>query len=146
MNDTGLQRLIDIMAALRDPQSGCPWDRQQDFRSITPYTIEEAYEVAAAIRSGDTKHMEEELGDLLLQTVFHAELGTETGAFDFDSICHAISDKLIRRHPHVYGESDVETTEGVLQQWDQIKAEEKAAKPKQYLEKVGEGFPGLLRA
>lgn len=142
---TAIDRLREIMHTLRSP-GGCPWDQEQTHESLIPNLIEEAYETAAAIRSGDTKHMEEELGDYLLQVVFHAELGKETGAFDFDSICHAISDKLVRRHPHVYGESDVETTDGVLRQWDEIKAEEKGGKQKKYLEKVGEGFPGLLRA
>lgn len=142
-------RLREIMHVLRAP-GGCPWDREQTHESLIPSMIEEAYETAAAIRSKDPVHLEEELGDLLLQVVFHAELGSETGAFDFDSICNAISEKLVRRHPHVFGESTVSSTEGVLKQWDQIKAQEKADKgepePRGFLEKVGIGFPALLKA
>lgn len=146
-NQTAIDRLREIMHTLRSP-GGCPWDQEQTHESLIPNLIEEAYETAAAIRSGDAKHIEEELGDYLLQVVFHAELGSETGAFDFDSICHAISDKLVRRHPHVYGESGVETTDGVLRQWDEIKAAEKggASKQKRCLDDVGQGFPALLRA
>ncbi len=141
-----ITRLRDIMHQLRAP-GGCPWDQEQTHESLIPNLIEEAYETAAAIRSGDPAHMEEELGDLLLQVVFHAELGTETGAFDFDSICNAISDKLVRRHPHVFGDSEVDSTDGVLKQWDEIKALEKPDKgPASYLEEIGQGFPALLRA
>lgn len=146
-DQTPIDRLREIMHTLRSP-GGCPWDQEQTHESLIPNLIEEAYETASAIRSGDTKHMEEELGDYLLQVVFHAELASETGAFDFDSICHAISDKLVRRHPHVYAESAVDTTDGVLRQWDRIKAEEKgdAGKQKRYLDDIGQGFPALLRA
>jgi MazG family protein len=144
-----ITRLREIMHVLRAP-GGCPWDREQTHESLIPSLIEEAYETAAAIRSKDPVHLEEELGDLLLQVVFHAELGTETGAFDFDSICNAISEKLVRRHPHVFGDSEVSTSEGVLRQWDQIKAQEKVDKgepePRGFLDKVGVGFPALLKA
>ncbi len=141
-----ISRLRAIMHVLRSP-GGCPWDQEQSHESLIPNLIEEAYETAAAIRSGDSTHMEEELGDYLLQVVFHAELASETGAFDFDSICDAISEKLIRRHPHVFAESAVETTDGVLQQWDAIKAVEKGdLGDKRYLDDVGQGFPALLRA
>jgi len=135
------------MHQLRAP-GGCPWDQEQTHESLIPNLIEEAYETAAAIRSGDTGHMEEELGDYLLQVVFHAEMASETGAFDFDSICNAISDKLVRRHPHVFGDSTVDTTDGVLAQWDDIKAQEKgeAGKKKRLLDDIGQGFPSLLRA
>jgi MazG family protein len=135
------------MHRLRAP-GGCPWDREQTHLSLIPNLIEEAYETAAAIRSGDTAHLQEELGDLLLQVVFHGELGAETDSFDFDSICTAISDKLVRRHPHVFGDSEAATTAEVLQQWDAIKAAEKgpAASPRGYLDGVGTGFPALLRA
>ena len=100
-----LTRLLDIMARLRDPQSGCPWDVQQNFSTIAPYTIEEAYEVADAIESGDMAALREELGDLLLQVVFHARMAEEAGEFDFDSVAHAIADKMVRRHPHVFGDA-----------------------------------------
>ncbi len=145
-NSDPIARLRAIMHILRSP-GGCPWDQEQSHESLIPNLIEEAYETAAAIRSGDTTHMEEELGDYLLQVVFHAELGSETGAFDFDSVCNAISEKLIRRHPHVFGESGVETTDGVLKQWDEIKAAEKGNQSeKRYLDEVGQGFPALLRS
>jgi MazG family protein len=142
-----IARLREIMHTLRSP-GGCPWDQEQTHLSLLPHLIEEAYESVAAIRSGDIGHMEEELGDLLLQVVFHAELGSETGAFDFDSICEAISDKLIRRHPHVFADASAGTSEEVLKQWDQIKAAEKgpADRPRGHLEEVGRGFPALLRA
>ena len=141
-----ITRLREIMHQLRAP-GGCPWDQEQTHESLIPCMIEEAYETAAAIRAGNRDEMEEELGDLLLQVVFHAELGTETGAFDFDSICDAITDKLIRRHPHVFAESDADTADEVLKQWEEIKAGEKdQTKPKPYLHEVGQGFPSLLRA
>lgn len=142
-----IARLREIMHTLRSP-GGCPWDQEQTHLSLLPHLIEEAYEAVAAIRSGDRDHMEEELGDLLLQVVFHAELGSETGAFDFDSICDAISDKLIRRHPHVFADSDASTSAEVLRQWDQIKAAEKGnqGEARGYLAEIGRGFPGLLRA
>lgn len=144
-----IARLREIMHLLRAP-GGCPWDHEQTHESLIPNVIEEAYETAAAIRSGDVMHLEEELGDLLLQVVFHAEIGSETGAFDFDSICRAIAEKLVRRHPHVFGDSPVNTTAGVLKQWDEIKAQEKSAKgqagPEPYLAKTGTGFPALLKA
>lgn len=137
------------MHILRSP-GGCPWDQEQTHETLIPNVIEEAYETAAAIRSQDMVHLEEELGDLLLQVVFHAEIGSETGAFDFDSICNTISDKLVRRHPHVFGDSSVSTTEGVLKQWEEIKAREKpaggTAESRGYLENVGKGFPSLLKA
>ncbi len=146
MNDP-ITRLREIMHTLRSP-GGCPWDQEQTHLSLLPHLIEEAYETVAAIRSGDIRHMEEELGDLLLQVVFHAELGSETGSFDFDSICNAISDKLIRRHPHVFADASAGTSEEVLKQWDQIKAAEKeqTGQVRGYLEDVGRGFPALLRA
>lgn len=144
-----IARLREIMHLLRAP-GGCPWDHEQTHESLIPNVIEEAYETAAAIRSKDSRHLEEELGDLLLQVVFHAEIGSETKAFDFDSICRAISEKLVRRHPHVFGDSQVNTTAGVLKQWDEIKALEKASQgqsgPEPFLAKVGNGFPALLKA
>src|SRR6266704_3111091 len=105
MSDTDrLQRLLAIMARLRDPARGCPWDREQDFASIAPYTIEEAYEVAEAIERGDMAALKDELGDLLLQVVFHARMAEEQGAFDFGDVVRAITEKLLRRHPHVFGD------------------------------------------
>src|SRR5882724_6015680 len=100
-----IARLIEIMAALRTPQTGCPWDLEQNFSTIAPYTLEEAYEVADAIERGDLADLREELGDLLLQVVFHARMAEEQGAFDFGSVVEAITEKLVRRHPHVFGEA-----------------------------------------
>jgi ATP diphosphatase len=117
--------LLDIMRRLRDPQHGCPWDVEQDFASIAPYTIEEAYEVADAIERNDLEHLREELGDLLLQVVFHAQMADETGAFDFTDVVEAISDKLIRRHPGVFTDEEIATAEEQLANWDRIKAEER---------------------
>ena len=134
------------MAALRDPQTGCPWDIEQDFSSIAPYTIEEAYEVADAIERGDLDALRGELGDLLLQVVFHSELAQEDGVFDMDDVARGISEKLIRRHPHVFGESGVDGSEAVLKQWDEIKRVEKGDEEKPYLHGVGKGLPSLLKA
>ncbi|MPZ59485.1 MAG: nucleoside triphosphate pyrophosphohydrolase [Rhizobiales bacterium] len=121
-----IARLIEIMAALRTPKTGCPWDLEQDFVSIAPYTLEEAYEVADAIARGSLADLREELGDLLLQVVFHAQMAQEQGAFDFADVVEAITTKLIRRHPHVFGDIRSLTPEGVKALWDTIKAEEKA--------------------
>src|SRR4051794_38947740 len=119
-------RLLEIMAALRDPETGCPWDVRQDFGSIAPYTIEEAYEVADAIERGDLLDLKDELGDLLLQVVFHARMAQEQGAFAFGDVVEAITAKLVRRHPHVFGEARELTPEAVKASWDSIKREEKA--------------------
>ena len=119
-------RLLEIMAALRTPGTGCPWDLEQDFSTIAPYTLEEAYEVADAIARGDLADLREELGDLLLQVVFHARMAQEQGAFDFGGVVEAITEKLVRRHPHVFGEARGLSTEEVEGLWDRIKAEEKA--------------------
>src|ERR687884_737077 len=108
-----IARLIEIMAALRTPQTGCPWDLEQDFTTIAPYTLEEAYEVADAIARGDLAHLREELGDLLLQVAFHARMAQEQGAFDFGDVVQAITEKLLRRHPHVFGEARSLTPEAV---------------------------------
>src|SRR5438105_4015470 len=124
-----ISRLIEIMAALRTPGSGCPWDLEQNFETIAPYTLEEAYEVADAITRGDLTDLREELGDLLLQVVFHARMAQEQGAFDFGGVVEAITEKLLRRHPHVFGEARGLTPEAVSKLWDQIKADEKAKKP-----------------
>jgi ATP diphosphatase len=120
-----IHRLVEIMAALRDPQGGCPWDLEQTFASIAPYTIEEAYEVADAIERGDTEDLREELGDLLLQVVFHARMAEEAGLFDFGGVVEAITAKLVRRHPHVFGDAGELDAEAVKALWGRIKADEK---------------------
>ena len=118
-------RLIEIMAALRDPVSGCPWDIEQTFATIAPYTIEEAFEVAEAIAAGDLHDLRDELGDLLLQVAYHARLAEETGAFAFPDVVEAITRKLIRRHPHVFGDADARAAGAAKGIWEKIKAEEK---------------------
>jgi nucleoside triphosphate diphosphatase len=123
-----IRRLIDIMAALRDPISGCPWDVQQTFASIAPFTVEEAYEVADAIERGATEDLREELGDLLLQVVFHARMAEEAGLFDFGGVVEAITAKLVRRHPHVFGDAGALSSDDVKALWGRIKAEEKHAR------------------
>lgn len=120
-----ISRLIEIMAALRNPETGCPWDIVQTFETIKPYTIEEAYEVADAIERKDTDDLCDELGDLLLQVVFHARIAEEQGDFAFGDVVEAVNRKMIRRHPHVFARSDADTPEAVKLQWDAIKAQEK---------------------
>jgi ATP diphosphatase len=124
-----IARLIEIMAALRTPGSGCPWDLEQNFATIAPYTIEEAYEVADAISRGDLDDLKDELGDLLLQVVFHARMAQEQRVFAFPDVVQAITEKLIRRHPHVFGDARDLSPDAVKSLWETIKAEEKAAKP-----------------
>nr|WP_246206979.1 nucleoside triphosphate pyrophosphohydrolase [Methylocystis heyeri] len=119
-------RLIEIMAALRTPGTGCPWDLEQDFSSIAPYTIEEAYEVVDAIERGDMEDLKDELGDLLLQVAFHARMAQEAGLFDFKDVADAICEKLVRRHPHVFATGEALTSEGVAAKWSEIKEIEKA--------------------
>src|SRR3954464_15214916 len=123
-----ITRLLEIMAALRTPGSGCPWDLEQNFATIAPYTLEEAYEVADAIARGDLADLREELGDLLLQVAFHARMAQEQGAFDFGDVVLAITQKLLRRHPHVFGDARGLTPEAVEKLWERIKTEEKAGK------------------
>src|SRR5262245_11986442 len=123
-----IARLIELMAALRTPGSGCPWDLEQNFATIAPYTLEEAYEVADAIARGDLADLREELGDLLLQVVFHARMAQEQGAFDFGDVVAAITEKLVRRHPHVFGEARGATPDEVKVLWERIKADEKNAR------------------
>jgi ATP diphosphatase len=122
----GLQRLLDIMARLRDREHGCPWDIEQTFATIAPYTIEEAYEVADAIDRNDLPALKDELGDLLLQVVFHAQMAEEQGAFGFADVAAAIGDKMVRRHPHVFGNDEQADAEGVLRSWEEIKRAERA--------------------
>jgi ATP diphosphatase len=121
-------RLLEIMAALRTPGSGCPWDLEQDFASIAPYTIEEAYEVAEAIRLNDMNSLKEELGDLLLQVVFHAQMAKEAGIFDFEDVAAGIAKKMEHRHPHVFGEARIDSAEAQTEHWEKLKAEERATK------------------
>jgi nucleoside triphosphate diphosphatase len=123
-----ITRLLEIMAALRTPGTGCPWDLEQNFATIAPYTIEEAYEVADAIARGDLEHLREELGDLLLQVVFHARMAQEQGAFEFGDVVQTLTEKLVRRHPHVFGEARGLTPDAVKGLWERIKTEEKAQK------------------
>jgi tetrapyrrole methylase family protein/MazG family protein/ATP diphosphatase len=133
------------MAQLRDPESGCPWDREQRFETIAPYTIEEAYEVADAIERGATTELKDELGDLLFQVVFHARLAEEAGAFSFDDVEQAICDKLTRRHPHVFGNVQVETAEAQTAAWETMKAQERPH-GSSVLADIPLGLPALTRA
>jgi len=126
---TDITRLLEIMAALRTPGSGCPWDLQQDFASIAPYTIEEAYEVADAISRADLGDLREELGDLLLQVVFHARMAQEQGAFDFGDVVTSLNEKLVRRHPHVFGDAKDLSPREVEGLWERIKVQERRQKP-----------------
>ncbi|MFC7704929.1 nucleoside triphosphate pyrophosphohydrolase [Plastorhodobacter daqingensis] len=146
--DAPLPRLLAIMAALRDPARGCPWDIEQDFASIAPYTIEEAYEVADAIERRDWPALEGELGDLLLQVVYHAQMGAEAGLFDFDSIAAATNAKMIARHPHVFGTANRDKSAAdQVADWEAIKAAERAAsQEKGVLDGVALGLPALMRA
>ena len=144
----GMPRLIEIMRRLRDPETGCPWDIEQDFASIAPYTIEEAYEVADAIEREAWDELRGELGDLLLQSVYHTQMASEAGLFDFDDVANGIADKMVARHPHVFGdESRDKSAEQQVQDWERIKAAERAAKAeKGVLDGVAMGLPALMRA
>src|SRR5471030_2375537 len=144
-----LARLLAVMAWLRDRQHGCPWDIDQTFRTIAPYTIEEAYEVADAIERDDMPALKEELGDLLLQVVYHAQMAAETGAFDFADVAAAITDKMIRRHPHVFGDVVVQTAAQQKSAWETLKAKERVAKGASshgLLNGVAIALPALSRA
>ncbi|MGY6696867.1 MAG: nucleoside triphosphate pyrophosphohydrolase [Roseinatronobacter sp.] len=143
-----IERLRAIMRALRDPETGCPWDIEQDFASIAPYTIEEAYEVEDAITQADWQALEGELGDLLLQVVYHAQIGEEAGHFTFESITRIISDKMVSRHPHVFGNARRDkTAEDQVADWEQVKAAERAARNQSgVLDDVALGLPALMRA
>ena len=144
----GIERLLYIMRRLRDPDTGCPWDIEQSFSSIAPYTIEEAYEVADAIARGDMADLKGELGDLLLQTVYHTAIGEEEGLFTFHTVADAISDKMVARHPHVFGDqSRDKTAEQQTIDWETIKATERAqADQTRTLDGVALGLPALTRA
>ncbi|MGD1933241.1 MAG: nucleoside triphosphate pyrophosphohydrolase [Candidatus Phaeomarinobacter sp.] len=145
-----IETLLAIMARLRDPDGGCPWDLEQSFETIARYTIEEAYEVADAIQRGDRDDLKDELGDLLLQVVFHSRIAEDEGSFVFDDVVEAISSKMIRRHPHVFGEGDADTPTAVKGSWEKIKAEERAAKSDDArpgtLDGIPKALPALVRA
>ena len=140
-----LTRLRYVVHRLRAP-GGCPWDMEQTHTSLIPHVIEEAYEVADAIRSGDPAQICDELGDILLQPVLHAEIASETGAFDLDKMANGLTDKLIRRHPHVFGDTSAATSDAVLKQWDAIKRTEKGTEHEGLLHGTGTGLPALMRA
>ena len=148
--DHPIFRLVEIMARLRDPDGGCPWDLEQTFATIAPYTVEEAYEVADAIERGNLADLKDELGDLLLQVVFHARMAEEQGAFDFSAVANAINDKMVRRHPHVFGEVRHRSSAEQTEAWETIKAQERAAKANgqapSLLDDVPVGLPALTRA
>jgi nucleoside triphosphate diphosphatase len=146
-----LERLLAVMAWLRDRQHGCPWDIDQTFRTIAPYTIEEAYEVADAIERDDMSALKEELGDLLLQVVYHAQMASEAKAFGFDDVAAAIADKMVDRHPHVFGDLDIKTADAQTISWEARKAAERAAKkgeakPAGTLDGIARALPALMRA
>jgi len=143
----GLPRLLEIMRRLRDPKTGCPWDIEQDFASIAPYTIEEAYEVAEAIERGEMGELRDELGDLLLQVVYHSQMAQEAGKFGFDDVVDSISAKMYRRHPHVFGdESRDKSATQQVSDWEKIKATERGASNVSALDGVAVGLPALTRA
>jgi ATP diphosphatase len=145
--DGGLPRLAAIMARLRAPVGGCPWDQQQDFATIAPYTIEEAYEVADAIARRDWAGLKGELGDLLFQSVYHAQMAAEAGHFTLDDVVRAISDKMVARHPHVFGTAEERTAEGQTRAWEAQKAAERAARAQGgVLDDVALALPALTRA
>jgi len=156
MNNEGLEaainRLVAVMAQLRNPKGGCPWDLEQNFATIAPYTIEEAYEVADAIERQDMPGLRDELGDLLLQVVFHARMAQEAGQFDLRQVADGISEKMVRRHPHVFGDTVVATSEAQTRAWEDHKETERqaqakaAGKPPSALDGVAAGLPALLRA
>jgi ATP diphosphatase len=151
-NNAGIAHLLDVMAQLRDPDNGCPWDIEQTFETIAPYTIEEAYEVAEAIAVGDMAHLRDELGDLLLQVAYHTQMAEEAGHFDFDDVAQGIADKMVRRHPHVFGDEDIADATAQTLAWEEQKAAERNARAKTQdrhpsaLEGVALALPALTRA
>jgi len=145
-NAAATQAVLDVMARLRDREHGCPWDIEQNFRTIAPYTIEEAYEVADAIEREDMAALKEELGDLLFQVAFHARMAEEQGAFDFADVAQALGDKMIERHPHVFDQKVERTAEEQTQAWETLKAEKRAAKGASLLDDVAMALPALMRA
>lgn len=149
LGTTPLERLSNLMKQLRAP-NGCPWDREQSFATIAPYTIEEAYEVADAVIREDMPALKEELGDLLFQVVFHSQMADEQGAFDLEAVCNALAEKMVRRHPHVFGTGDDRNADEQTVAWEEMKAQERAAKstdkPKSILDDVALALPALMRA
>ncbi len=149
---SGIVRLLDVMTKLRDPETGCPWDVAQSFATIAPYSIEEAYEVAEAITEQDWTALEDELGDLLFQVVFHAEMAREAGLFDFEAVAHGVAEKMVRRHPHVFGDGRVANAEAQTHAWELQKTAERAAKAEaqgraaSVLDGVATALPALTRA
>jgi len=144
-----IDKLIDVMAALRNPEGGCPWDLEQDFTTIAPYTIEEAYEVADAIERNDMDELKEELGDLLFQPIYHAQMAREAGVFDIYDVIEGVTNKMIERHPHVFGDLDANSAEDVNQIWDKQKSKEQESKTSGHesvLDGVAKALPALLRA
>ena len=147
MENRTIDSLLDIMARLRNPNGGCPWDLEQNFATIAPYTIEEAYEVAEAIARGNMGELRDELGDLLLQVVFHAQMAKEAGDFTFEDVVQAVCDKMIRRHPHVFAEAEIKTAEAQTESWETIKAAERKSKQSdRILADVPAALPALMRA
>ncbi|GAA4364288.1 nucleoside triphosphate pyrophosphohydrolase [Kangiella marina] len=143
------ERLLEIMQTLRDPDQGCPWDKKQTFETIVPHTLEEAYEVADAIENGDMAELQGELGDLLFQVVFYAQLGQEQNLFDFESIAEAMCDKLVRRHPHVFSDTSLESDEAIKQNWEKLKQQERQSKNHEntsLLDDLPRYFPALSLA
>lgn len=141
-----IEKLIWVMARLRDKNGGCPWDLEQDFKSIAPYTIEEAYEVADAIDRGNMKDLREELGDLLLQPIYHAQMATEEKLFTIEDVINDITEKMISRHPHVFGDADASSAEDVNAIWEERKKAEKGDQEQSAIDGVTKGLPALLRA
>ncbi|WP_445496943.1 nucleoside triphosphate pyrophosphohydrolase [Photorhabdus sp. SF281] len=147
MKTPAIERLRGIMAQLRHPQQGCPWDKEQTFKTIAPYTLEETYEVIDAIERGDFSDLKEELGDLLFQVVFYAEMGKEQQLFDFDDICNAISDKLERRHPHIFDQQQNISSDVAINGWEKRKAQERAQKDlHSLLDDIPASLPALMKA
>ncbi len=142
----GFHKLLDVVRQLRDPERGCPWDLKQTHQSLRPYMLEEAYEAVEAIDSGDLPHLKEELGDVLLQVMLHSQLASERGDFTADTVADAIAEKLIRRHPHVFGEVQVDSAEAVTANWEKIKAAEKGNVSASVMDDVPKGLPALSRA
>ena len=151
-SESAVRMLLDVMAKLRSPQGGCPWDLEQTFATIAPYTIEEAYEVADAIERQDMAALKDELGDLLLQVVFHAQMARESGSFDFEAVVAGIAEKMVRRHPHVFGNVPIETADAQTVAWEDHKENERRAKASaegraaSVLDGVAAGLPALMRA
>ncbi|MGE4314484.1 MAG: nucleoside triphosphate pyrophosphohydrolase [Pseudobdellovibrionaceae bacterium] len=148
---SSLTRLLEVMTRLRDPKTGCPWDIEQNFQTIAPYTIEEAYEVADAIERGDMTDLKQELGDLLLQVIFHSQMAKEENLFDFHDVTEELTEKLISRHPHVFGDAEASKASDVLTIWEARKDAEKAEKspqdgPDHMLNHITKGLPSLMRA